>query len=85
MSAILGGIFAGVLIYVGILAILVVLAFIGAIPVYFLWGYLGPKYFTFLPEVWVNIGYYDIAWMMMFFSIIGSVIFKSHSYTSSKE
>ncbi len=75
MSQVLGGILAGIVIYVGILAI----------PVYFLWGYLAPKYFTFLPEVWVNIGYYDVAWMMMFFSIVGSVIFKSHNLSSKKE
>ncbi len=41
-----------------------------AIPLYWLWSYLGPTYFKFVPEVWLNIGFWDTVWMTMLLSIV---------------
>ena len=41
-----------------------------------LWGYLAPKYFTFLSPVYLHISYWDSVVIAYFLTFIGDLIFK---------
>lgn len=44
-----------------------------AIPTYFLWNYLVPKYFTFIPDIYYNLPFWDIVWILLLVSIVKTV------------
>lgn len=54
-------------------AVSAILAVFAAIPLWFLWTWLAPKFFPFVPEVWLNIGFWETAGMLVligFFKLI---------------
>jgi hypothetical protein len=53
-----------------------------AIPTYFLWKYVVPKYFNWMPEVWHRLPFWDIVWMVMLISIVKHVVLKNIFNTS---
>lgn len=51
-----------------------------AIPTYFLWNYIAPKYIYQLPEVYQNIPFWDIVWLFMLISILKSTFYPKTSF-----
>lgn len=50
-----------------------IIALLMAIPLYVLWHWLGPIYFAFVPALYLNIGYFETAGMLVlvgFFKMI---------------
>jgi len=58
-------------------------AVITAIPLYFLWNYLAPTYFSFLPPVWLNISFWNILCLMWCLSMVRSIIMPSATATAT--
>lgn len=58
-----------------------------AVPFWFLWTYcsLGRKYFGFMPEVWLSIGFWDCVGVFVILSIIRAVLPTLSSSSSSSE
>jgi len=52
-----------------------VMAVFIAIPLFFLWGWLGPVYFSFVPAVYLNMGFWDIAGMLVLIGFIKLIVF----------
>ncbi len=48
-----------------------------AMPLSFLWSWLGPIYFSFIPAVYLNIGFWDMAGMLVLIGFIKLIIFPS--------
>lgn len=48
-----------------------------AAPLHFLWGWLGPIYFSFVPAVYLNMGFWDMAGMLVLIGFIKLIVFPS--------
>lgn len=48
------------------------------VPIYFLWNWLAPKYLYFLPEVWINLPFWETMGLVFLFQFIGNLLFKSN-------
>lgn len=46
-----------------------------AIPTYFLWNYVAPKYLGFIPNLYQSLPFWDIVWIVMLISVIKHVVF----------
>lgn len=71
-------------------ALLIVVAVVGygvilTIPIYFLWNWLVPKYFYFLPAVWLNLPFWETMGLVFLFSFIGKIIFKASVETKKNK
>ncbi|MNK09886.1 hypothetical protein D3C87_278720 [compost metagenome] len=44
---------------------------------WFIWGELGPTYFSFAPKVLLDIGWWHTVLMVWMFSIVANILFKS--------
>lgn len=58
-------------------AVSAVLAFLIAIPVHFLWHWLGPIYFPFVPTLYLGIGFWDTVGMLVLVGFAKLIIFPS--------
>ena len=60
-----------------------------AIPTYYLWNYIAPKYLYFIPDLFIYLPFWDIVWMVMLISILKHVflggIFKANIETNNDE
>lgn len=59
-----------------------------AVPFYFLWGAMAPKYFYFVPKIYMSLPFWDCVWLFMLLSILKSVLLPhwgSSSSSSAKE
>lgn len=54
-----------------------------AIPLYYLWEYVTPKYMPFIPDLYQSIPFWDIVWIIMLVSIIKHVFLGGIFSTSS--
>lgn len=64
------------------------MAVVIALPLYFLWGWLGPVYFSFVPAVYLNMGFWDMAGLLILIGFFKLIVFPStlnRSNTSKKE
>lgn len=61
------------------IAILVrtIVIFVASVPLYFIWNFLAPIYFTFLPDVWHNIPFWHVVLLCTFLYLV-SVIALPH-------
>ena len=55
-------------------------AFIIAIPTYFLWNGMAPTYFAFLPEVYLSVPYWDIVWIVWLTFILKFIFVPKFNY-----
>ena len=53
------------------------LAVMIAIPLHFLWGWLGPVYFSFVPAVYLNMGFWDMAGLLVLIGFLKLVVYPS--------
>ena len=53
------------------------LAFFAAIPLWCLWSWLGPTYFSFVPAVYLNIGFWDTVGMLVLIGFIKLIVYPS--------
>jgi formate hydrogenlyase subunit 3/multisubunit Na+/H+ antiporter MnhD subunit len=63
-------------------------AFLIAMPLHFLWSWLGPTYFAFVPAVYLNMGFWDMAGMLVLIGFIKLIVYPSafnRTFTSTKE
>lgn len=54
-----------------------------SVPFYFLWGYLGPKYFYFVPPLYQHIPFWDCVWIFMLMPILKGLLLPTLSSSSS--
>lgn len=54
-------------------------SFLVSIPLWFLWARLGLIYFSWVPTVWLNIGFWDTVLMVWFISLTRSILFSGIS------
>ena len=54
-----------------------------AIPFYLLWNYLCPIYFSWMPDVWHQIPFWDCVWLFMLVGILRMLVPKFSSSSSS--
>lgn len=52
-----------------------ILAVLLAIPLHFLWHWLGPVYFAFVPALYLNMGFWDMAGMLVLVGFIKLIVF----------
>lgn len=52
-----------------------ILAVLMAIPFFFLWGWLGPTYFSFVPKLYLEVGFLDMAGLLILIGFIKLVVF----------
>lgn len=45
-----------------------------AVPFYFMWNYVAPTYFYWLPDVYQNIPFWDCVWLFTVISILQKVL-----------
>ena len=45
-------------------------AFLVAIPIYFLWVWLSPTYFSFAPTQFLSMGYVDLAGILLLLALV---------------
>lgn len=55
----------------------IVFSIFSAIPFYYLWNYVAPKYVYQIPEVYQNLPFWDIVWIFMTISIVKHVLIGS--------
>lgn len=48
-----------------------------AIPFHFLWGWLGPIYFSFVPAIYLNMSFWDTAGMLILIGFFKLIVFPS--------
>lgn len=53
------------------------LAFFAAIPLWFLWSWLGPTYFSFVPPAYLNIDFWDTVGMLVLIGFIKLIVYPS--------
>jgi hypothetical protein len=51
MDKVIGAIFASIFVFFGVFILGIIFSLLAAIPLYFLWNFLAPTYFSFLPPV----------------------------------
>lgn len=59
-----------------------------AIPLHFLWGWLGPTYFSFVPAIYLNMDFWDMAGLLVLIGFIKLIVYPSalnRTLTSTKE
>lgn len=59
-----------------------------AIPLHFLWGWLGPTYFGFVPAIYLNMGFWDMAGLLVLVGFIKLIVYPSafnRTFTATKE
>lgn len=62
-----------------------VMAVLLAIPLHFLWSWLGPVYFAFIPALYLNMGFWDTAGMLVLIGFIKIIALPSaFNHTPSK-
>jgi len=49
-------------------------AIVTAVPFHFVWVRLAPKFFGFLPKIWINISYWELAGVLLLSMFIGEII-----------
>lgn len=65
-----------------------VFAVLIAIPLHFLWGWLGPTYFGFVPAIYLNMGFWDMAGLLVLVGFIKLIVYPSafnRTFTATKE
>lgn len=62
-----------------------ILAVLIAIPLHFLWSWLGPVYFTFVPAVYLNMGFWDMAGMLVLVGFIKLIVFPASFNTRASK
>lgn len=65
-----------------------VFAVLIAIPLHFLWGWLGPTYFSFVPVIYLNMGFWDMAGLLVLVGFIKLIVYPSafnRTFTSAQE
>lgn len=48
-----------------------------AIPFHFLWGWLGPTYFSFVPPVYLKMDFWDMAGLLVLIGFIKLIVYPS--------
>lgn len=59
-----------------------------AIPLHFLWGWLGPTYFGFVPAIYLNMDFWDMAGLLVLVGFIKLIVYPSafnRTFTATKE
>jgi hypothetical protein len=56
-----------------------------AIPFFFLWNHLAPRYFTFMPEAYLNIPFADCIWIFMTAFILKAVFLPNFRNSTTNE
>jgi hypothetical protein len=56
-----------------------------AIPFYYLWNDLAPTYFYWLPQVYLQLPFWDCVWLMMLIAMLKLIILPRFVTTSSKK
>lgn len=54
-----------------------VFAVLIAIPLHFLWGWLGPTYFSFVPAIYLNMDFWDMAGLLVLIGFIKLIVYPS--------
>ena len=54
-----------------------------AVPFYYLWAAMAPKYFYFVPKVYMALPFWDCVWLFMLLSILKTVLLPRFAYSSS--
>jgi hypothetical protein len=54
-----------------------ILAILIAMPLHFLWSWLAPTYLYFLPSVYLKVGFWDMAGMLVLIGFIKLIVFPS--------
>ena len=63
-----------------------IIAFFSAIPFYVIWHWMNiKKFFYFLPDIYLNIGFWDLAFLFIIVSFLKSLILPSFSCTCKVE
>jgi hypothetical protein len=64
-------------------AVAAAICFFIAIPLYFLWNWLAPTYFAFLPAVYLDLPFWDLVGLLWLLSSLRGIVFPSVSSSSS--
>ncbi len=83
MGKLIGAILAIPFVFVIAFVGAIFIALISAIPLYFIWNYLAPTYFSFLPPVWTNIGFWNLFLLVWCLSMIRGIIMPSASASAT--
>lgn len=74
MDKVIGSILAAIFVFIGVFFIGVFLSLLAAVPLYFLWNYLAPTYFSFLPPVWLALSYWHVFLLTWCLTLIRGII-----------
>lgn len=85
LSKLLAGLFIGVVAFFAIILFCFGIALLAAVPLYFLWNYCAPIWFSFLPAVWLKIGFWDIVWLSWCLGLVRNIILPSARTTAKKD
>lgn len=62
-----------------------IVAFFMAIPFWLLWNALAPTYFYWLPQVYMNVPFWDCVWLFLLIWILKAILIPdAWSHTASK-
>lgn len=53
------------------------MAILIAIPLHWLWGWLGPIYFSFVPAVYLNMDFWDMAGLLILIGFLKLIVYPS--------
>ena len=85
MSKLFGAIVAFPLVFLMAALAAFVLGIIAAIPLYFLWNFLAPTYFSFLPPAWISIPFWNVVWLAWCLGLVRNIIMPSVSATAKAD
>lgn len=54
-----------------------VMAILIAIPLHFLWGWLAPIYFSFIPALYLEMSFWDMAGMLVLIGFLKLIVYPS--------
>lgn len=60
-----------------------ILCFFIAVPIHYLWNWLAPTYFFFLPSVYLNLPFWHVFGLLWLLSSLRSILLPSISATAS--
>lgn len=82
MDKVIGAIFASIFVFFGVFILGIIFSLLAAIPLYFLWNFLAPTYFSFLPPVWLAVPFWHVFLLMWCLSLVRNIIMPSATATA---
>lgn len=55
-----------------------------AIPFYFGWNYVAPKFFYFLPPQYLNVGFWEVFWLIVVVVILKTILIPTGLISSTR-